>query len=63
MKMKIQVLISYDNKYGVRLDTLTEKYMIGDTRLDKERSDMYEWFKKNLQISPRKIPKNINKSY
>lgn len=30
----------YDHKYGVRLDTLTEKFMIGDSRLDIDGSDV-----------------------
>lgn len=30
----------YDHKYGVRLDTLTEKLMIGDSRMDIEGPDI-----------------------
>lgn len=30
----------YDHKYGVRLDTLTEKFMIGNSRLDIDGSDI-----------------------
>lgn len=37
--MKVCHWIVYDNKYGARLDTITEKFVIGHSQLDKDWSD------------------------